>query len=377
MSAHPALSDLSEQFANIISARDDRRFTDLFDALSNNPSLDDITGGLFDYDDPTQKCIIDSATLAAICTLAANVFSIPDFAKTAISALNYIIQHHQLDNGFYADSAIYNDTAIDTSDLIALLDSAQWLALKTRYQLPEEGKFHWHTLPRHIAIVKLADETGLHPKQAAWAFEGGLHLMQHLIKQPSASTSFSLRSNMLFCYSLLLSATYLNQSQHAEIALSLVARINQECPEQHRDLWQLLLLQRLAYHWDESDFEELTQLVTDSDESYLLSALKKLCQSDHTNQPPLIANPSLNDELLFVKLLNQCERIVLIEGPAYEARQWLQLSNNHYNPTIWIFARPAEQPCRARTLDTQAQPKSIDSIDELLKLVSAGSGALP
>ena len=377
MSAHPALSVLSEQFADIITMRDEIRFTQLFDTLAAHPSFDDVVGGLFDHSAPAQKHLGDNTAMAAICTLAANVFSVPECAKAAVTTLNNIAQQQQLENGFYSDSANYNDTDIEVSDLITLLDPAQWLALKTRFRLPDDGRFHWHTLTRHIAVQQLADKTGLHPKQAPWALEGGIQLMQHLIKQPSVTPSYSISNNILFCYGLLLSATYLNQSQHADIALSLMTRINEEITEQHRKLWQLLLVQRLAYHWDDSDFNALMQMEHDSDSSFVVNALMVLCQNQQAAQRSSITSSPLKHELLFVNLLNQCERIVLIEGPAYEAREWLQLSNNHYNPTTWIFARPAEQPCRARMLDKNANLKSIDSIDELLKLVSAGSGSLP
>lgn len=378
MSKHSALSDLSEQFAEIITSRDEQRFYNLIRRLCDSPSSDEIMGGLFSDTSAKQKHIDDVVHLAAMCTIAANVFSVPDYAKIAISGLNYLCQYHRLGNGFYADTSSYTNTEVDSTDLSSMLDPAQWLALKTYFELPDKGIFQWHQQTRHVPIEGLAEATGLHPKQAPWAFEGGLQLLQSKIKEPVTSTSYSIRSNMLFCYGLLLSATYLNQTQHAEVALQLMPKISQHGPQEYLDIWQLLLLQRLAYHWDEHDFNNLSNLFADADDIPVAGPLLKLCQINRPEQhSQLTKTAASTSSSLYITLLNHCEYVVMIEGPAYQARQWLQLTNNHYNPAIWIFARPSQQSCTAQILNSNGQLKSTDSIDGLLKLVSEVTRSIP
>ena len=374
------LTNLAQQFHAIVSTRDEQLFAEYHNNLTQDPLFDEVIGGLFQHQVTTSRSLEENALLAAIYTLAANIFAIPDCAKTAITTLNNLATNHRTSDGWYADSSHYSDTNISITDLQSVTDPAQLNALTAYFNLPETGSFYWHKLTRNINLTELSDATGLHRKQTPLAFEGGLQMLQHLIMAPENSGSITMKSNLLFCYSLLLSATYLNQPHHAEIALDLFNHLKQHQQADNLNLWTLVILQRLAYEWQENDAQRLSDIMAKQDDCkhpFLVSGLHDLMSSsDYTHQTS--NNTKTNDATatqlpLFEKLLMDCQTVVLIEGPAHLARQWLQLANNHYNPRVWFFARSGQQPINAQLLRKSGEKEIIQNLDELLEIVSTDS----
>ncbi len=363
MTLSAAFSELSESFHTVICQRNEQGFSVLNQALTNSLGFDRLMGGMFNNLDAAEKQLTQNTDLSVMYTLAANVFSVPDFARTAANTLASICQNFQLRNGFYADSISYSDTAIDIQLLRSSLDDAQWRAFKTSFAIADDGVLHWHQLTQQVPVEELAVITGLHPKQVPWALDGAVNILAQMIHEPTPSATYSVRTNLSFCTCLFLSATYLNQPQHADRANQLFNRLVEHGFDQHIQLWQQLLLQRLVYEWNEEDFNNLSQLSSRSLPNPVVKGLHDLCAIEVGDS----CWDGDNDRDLLAGLLTECRFVVLIEGPIYEARNWLQLSNNHFHHEIWFFARPSEESTHARAIDSHGHIQYFSSLDDLLQ----------
>lgn len=366
-SAHTAIKALTQQLSNIVIHQDHALFESHHQQIVCASEYDELMGGLFDSDNEQQKTLHENVCLARVYVIAANIFADADYAKTALSTIQYLIHHHRTEQGYYCSLSSFTATAIEPEVLQSVLNPDQWLALTTYFGIDDSSAIHWHSLSRQMSVSALSEHTELHIKQAPLALDGGLQIMQQFINPPEQSEAVEVPDNIAFCYCLWLSATLLNQAGHADVARDLLAKIKSDDLSNHAAAIQLLLLQRLSYEWDDEDYCLLKQLA--SDQPTIPSAV--LFNHEHgAEHISWSCEPTIESDHVLTTMLSMCETVVIIEGPAFIIRQWLQLSSNYFNPKLWVFAKPSDISAQASLYHNDGAVEIITDMSVLVDLIS-------
>jgi len=365
--ADAAIKALTQQLSNIVIHQDHALFESHHQKIVCASEYDELMGGLFDSDNQQQKTLHENVRLACIYVIAANIFADADYAKAALSTIQYLIHHHRTEQCYYCSHSSFTATAIEAEVLQSVLNPDQWLALTTYFGIDDSSAIHWHSLSRQMPVSKLSEHTELHVKQAPLALDGGLQIMQQFITPSVQSEAVELAENIAFCHCLWLSATLLNQASHADVARDLLAKIKSDDLSSHAAAIEWLLLQRLSYEWDDEDYNLLKQLA--SDQPTIPSAV--LFSHEHgAEHTSWFCAPTTENDHFFTPLLSMCETVVIIEGPAYIIRQWLQLTSNYFNPKLWVFAKPSDISVQASVYRDDGSVEIITDMNALVDLIS-------
>jgi hypothetical protein len=366
-SAHAAIKALTQQFSNIVIHQDRALFENYHQQIVCSSEYDELMGGLFDVDNEQQKTLYENVRLARVYVIAANIFADADYAKTALSTIQYLIYHHRTAQGYFCSHSHVSATAIEPEVLRSVLNPDQRLALTTYFGIDDSTLIRWHTLSRQMPVSALSEYTELHVKQAPLALDGGLQIMQQFITPPAQSEAVELAENIAFCHCLWLSATLLNQASHADVARELLAKITSDDLSSHAAAIEWLLLQRLSYEWDDEDYNLLKQLASNR------LTIPSAVLFSHENGAEHISwscEPTTESDHFFTPMLSMCETVVIIEGPAFIIRQWLQLTSNYFNPKLWVFAKPNDISVQASVYRDDGSVEIITDMNALVDLIS-------
>lgn len=360
-----SLAALIAQSTDLLLQQDKEGFQLIHNQIVSASEFDELTGGVFDDSSPLLKSLATNVQLALVYITAANTFADADYAKTALLTINHLIHNHRTEQGLYSEQTSYDLTSIDVNTIKSILDNSQWLALKTYFGLNDSEEIVWHLLYRKMPLSDLPLQSGLHRKQAPLALDGATQILQQFIPPPHQSNTYQLSSNLELCACLWLSALYLNQPSHAEAATHLVDRLKAKESINEESLWTLVLLLRLSYEWSDNDFELLSK-IPQADTFIPTDIL-----ASHVNKQSQIGW-TINDEKpanLLTSLISNCETVVVIEGPAFAIRQWLQMTNNYFNPKLWVFAKPSDSPAQATLYRNNGSVEVITNMNELVDLI--------
>lgn len=356
---------LIAQSKDIILRQDKHAFHLIHDQLMSTPEYDELMGGLFNVNNPCQKSLETNVQLALVYITAANIFADADYAKTALGTINYVIRNHNNPTGLYSENSNYDLHSIDGDTIKSILDDSQWLALKTYYNLSDREPIEWHRLYRAMPPSDLPKVSGLHRKQAPLALDGAMQILQQLVPSPHQGAECLLSNNIKLCICLWLSALYLNQPIHAEFATQLLETLITDESISTLSHWPLLLTLRLSYAWSDDDYQHLINIPE------VIKTVPASILQSHINTQALCSWTPSRDKSsnLLASLTSYCETVVVIQGPAFAIRHWLQMTNNYFNPKLWVFAMPSESPTQASLYRNNGSVEVITDMDELVDLI--------
>jgi len=330
---------------------------------------DKLEGGVFSHGKLGRfKSLLINAQFVVLYSRVANVYSEASFAQAAIQTSRFFLSSNQ--SSFF-DRYDYQDPdfhLFSIEELRHSLDSAQWAAIQCFFCLPEMGVIDTSRLQVHRARADIHLHTELHPKQVPLALDAALQLLA-MIKQQRAQPAWGVEENdaasLQFCKALLTAGKYLNQPDIAQSGQQLLdiltAKPSLEVePEYYLDV----LLLSLQYQWRSSDFEQLQKLI---------DALKTKTQiklQDSANHQDLyhlgraFNFNTLERNFSEVPLLGS----IIIEGPEFEARHWLQNADNQYQEKFRYYAYPiaGATETRAKLYSNDNAELVFDSLDSLI-----------
>lgn len=365
------INQLEEKLFNCILNNHEKpdSFHDIARSILYSSQRDYIFGGMFDDCTNASKSLAHNAYLANVFILAANYFGDSNYARLALETLAYLNTYHHQESGLFTERSQFAETKVNAHELQSILTPSQWLALKTCFALPESGNIPWHQLETEVPMEQVSQHSGLHPKEVPLVLDGALQILRSLIREPEQMDDESILSNLLFCKSLYLSATYLNQAEHGVIADSLYERLSKQDLTGHLSALLSLLLIKLRYQWDTTVYDHLIVLYrqfqhqeeTDVNlDDYVCAELLIQSQTQTSNNAI-----SYQPECL--------TGMVIIHGPEFLARQWLQETNNRIQLSYRFFAIPetsvaGSTKTRAQLIRTDGTIKEYESLDDLLSL---------
>ena len=342
--------------------------------------------------DTSIKPLKENALIIEGMAQLASYFGHPGFNNTAVFSGLFMQTYGRTESGFYSDIHITQHGKLSASDLQQVLTDDQWLALSVYFGLTGSDVLDTQQLSVATPRDLLVDKTGLHRKQVPLALDAALSIAAALVTnnlQIKTKNQPDHNANLLLVRALFALAGWLRLVDYAEQAQMLLTRLATTpvlSPALHLDA----LLSSLRYQWRSEDFEQLALLLpfvithdvddfTETSISHLLNCRDLIClaeQTELTVDASLLTSQAANlarEDALSAEFDKHYQGCVIIKGPEYLARQWLQATCNQYQLERRYYAIPADTEIHATCYQTSGDKTQFTDLDALLTFCHASN----
>ncbi|MBT8448089.1 MAG: hypothetical protein KJO69_00255 [Gammaproteobacteria bacterium] len=352
----------------------------------NGSANDHLLGGYSEVQAQSiNKSLKSNALFIETFAQLASYYSHSGFSQTA-SMAGLLFNNYGYDPDTMFSSLSFTQTnSVSAQDIKTILTHEQWLALKHYFALPESGDLDFSRLSVAVPRHNLSQQTGLHPKQVPLALDAALSITSSLYANSLSVEKMNherVQSNLLMVRALFCLAGWLRQIDYAEYAQTILDQLYGHAPS-HPVLMLDCCLTSLRYQWREQDFAQLPNIlsaieqsptdsftdiclthINDLQDVEVLSELTGLNLTIAINQLASYSTATTDD--ISKEFTRDYAGCIVIRGPEFLARQWLQLVGNQYQPNRRYYAIPTQTEIHAIGLDTNGEQLQFKELDALL-----------
>ena len=368
------------------SATSEQNHITTVEEFLSGTAVDHLLGGYSEVHEPIiNKPLGSNALFIEIFAQLASYYSHSGFSQTA-SMAGLLFNNYGYDPDTMFNSLSFTQTnSVSAQDVKTILTHDQWLALKHHFAIPESGNIDFSRLSIAVPRHNLSELTGLHPKQVPLALDAALSITSSLYANSLSVEKTNherAQSNLLMVRALFNLAGWLRQIDYAEFAQTILDQLYIHAPS-HPVLMLDCCLTSLRYQWREQDFAQLPNILT-AIEQNPTDSFTDICVTHLNDLQDLVVLfnlTGLNLTLDIKQLASYRTAIaddiskefnrdyagcIVIRGPEFLARQWLQSVGNQYQPNRRYYAIPTQAEIHAIGLDVNGEQFQFTELDALL-----------